>query len=78
MILYKLKKLECALKLSIIESKRKIKTLNNLKKLLLEIDHKNEMIPENSLNDITKLLKYLKGEKLSSKEKEILNEILKE
>lgn len=78
MILFKLKKLECALKLSIIESKRKVKTINNLKRLLLEVDHKNELIPENSLDDITKLLKYLKGEKISSKEKEILIEILKE
>jgi hypothetical protein len=78
MILFKLKKLECALKLSIIESKRKVKTVNNLKRLLLEVDHKNELIPVNSLDDITKLLKYLKGEKISSKEKEILIEILKE
>jgi len=78
MILYKLKKLECAITFSIIESKRKVKTINNLKRLLLEIDHKNELILENSLDDITKLLKYLKGEKISSKEKEILIEILKE
>ncbi|MDX5586166.1 MAG: hypothetical protein QNK20_14855 [Aureibaculum sp.] len=78
MILYKLKKLEYAINFSIIESKRKVKTINNLKRLLLEIDHKNELILENSLDDITKLLKYLKGEKISSKEKEILIEILKE
>ena len=78
MILYKLKKLECDLKFTIIESKRKVKTLNKLNRLLLEVDHKNELIPENSLDDITKLLKYLKGENLTLKEKEMLIEILKE
>ena len=78
MILYKLKKLECALQLSIVSSKAKVKTIKKLKNLLLEVDQKNELIHENSLDDITKLLKFLKGKNLSPKEKEILIEILKE
>ena len=78
MILYKLQKLECALQFTIIKSKAKVKTINKLKNLLLEVDQKNELIPENSLDDITKLLKFIKGKNLSLKEKEILIEILKE
>ena len=78
MILYKLQKLECALQFTIVKSKAKVKTINKLKKLLLEIDKKNELIHENTLDDITKLLKFIKGKKLSSKEMEILIEILKE
>jgi len=78
MILYKLQKLECALQFTIIKSKAKVKTINKLKNLLFEVDQKNELIPENSLDDITKLLKFIKGKNLSLKEKEILIEILKE
>ena len=78
MILYKLKNLECALQFTIIKSKAKVKTINKLKNLLLEVDQKNELIPENSIEDITKLLKFIKGRDLSSKEKDILIEILKE
>lgn len=78
MILYKLQKLECALQFTIFSSKAKIKTINKLKNLLLEVDQKNELIPENSLDDITKLLKFIKGKNLSPKEKEILIEILRE
>jgi len=78
MILYKLQKLECALQFTIVKSKAKVKTINKLKNLLLEIDKKNELIHENTLDDITKLLKFIKGKKLSSKEMEILIEILKE
>jgi len=78
MILYKLQKLECALQFTIIKSKAKVKTINKLKNLLLEVDQKNELIPENSLDDITKLLKFIKGKNLSLKEKDILIEILKE
>ncbi|MFH6767875.1 hypothetical protein V8G56_03925 [Gaetbulibacter aquiaggeris] len=78
MILYKLKELECALQFTIIKSKRKVKTINKLKNLFLEVDQKNELIPENSLDDITNLLKLIKGKNLSAKEKEILIEILKE
>ena len=78
MILYKLQNLECALQFTIIKSKAKVKTINKLKNLLFEVDQKNELIPENSLDDITKLLKFIKGKNLSLKEKEILIEILKE
>ena len=78
MILYKLQKLECALQFTIIKSKAKVKTINKLKNLLFEVDQKNELIPENSLDDITKLLKFIKGKNLTLKEKEILIEILKE
>jgi hypothetical protein len=78
MILYKLQKLECALQFTIIKSKAKVKTINKLKNLLLEVDQKNEQIPENSLDDITRLLKFIKGKNLTLKEKEILIEILKE
>ena len=78
MILYKLKKLECALQLTIVSSKAKVITIKKIKKLLLEVDQKNELIPENSLDHITELLKFLKGKNLSPKEKEILIEILKE
>ena len=78
MLLYKLQKLECALQFTIIKSKAKVKTINKLKNLLFEVDQKNELIPENSLDDITKLLKFIKGKNLSLKEKEILIEILKE
>lgn len=78
MILYKLKELECALQFNIIKSKKKVKTINKLKNLLLEVDQENELIPENSLDDITNLLKFIKGKNLSPKEKEILIEILKE
>jgi hypothetical protein len=76
MILYKLQKLECALQFTIIKSKAKVKTINKLKNLLLEVDQKNEQIPENSLDDITNLLKFIKGKNLSRKEKEIIIEIL--
>lgn len=76
MLLYKLQKLECALQFTIIKSKAKVKTINKLKNLLLEIDQKNEKIPENSIDDITRLLKFLKGKNLSQKEKEVLIEIL--
>jgi len=78
MILYKLQKLECALQFTIIKSKAKVKTINKLKNLLLEVNQKNELIPENSLDDITRLLKFIKGKNLTLKEKEILIEILKE
>jgi hypothetical protein len=77
MILYKLKELECALQFTIIKSKRKVKTINKLKNLLLEVDQENELIPENSLDDMTNLLKFIKGKNLSPKEKELLMEILK-
>lgn len=77
MILYKLKKLECALQFTIIKSKAKVKTIKKLKNLLLEVDQKNELIPENSLDDLTELLKFIKGKDLSPKEQEILIEILK-
>jgi hypothetical protein len=76
MILYKLKKLECALQFTIIKSKAKVKTIKKLKNLLLEVDQENELIPENSLDDITNLLKFIKGKNLSRKEKEIIIEIL--
>ena len=78
MILYKLKKLECALQFTIVKNKAKVKTIKKLKKLLLEVDHKNELIHENTLDDITKLLKFIKGKNLSPKEMDILIEILKE
>ena len=78
MILYKLQKLKCALQFTIMKSKAKVKTINKLKNLLLEVDQKNEQIPENSLDDITNLLNFIKGKNLSLKEKEILIEILKE
>jgi hypothetical protein len=78
MILYKLQKLECALQFTILKSKAKVKTINKLKNLLLEVNQKNELIPENSLDDITRLLKFIKGKNLTLKEKEILIEILKE
>ena len=78
MILYKLQKLECALQFTILKSKAKVKTINKLKNLLLEVDQKNELIPENSLDDITRLLKFIKGKNLTLKEKEILIEILNE
>jgi len=78
MILFKLKKLECALQLNIVRSKAKVKTIKKLKKLLLEVDQKNELMPENSLDHIIKLLEFLKGKSLSPKEKAIMIEILKE
>ena len=78
MILYRLKKLECALQLNIVKSKAKVKTIKKLKNFLLEVDQKNELMPENSLEHIIKLLEFLKGKGLSPKEKEILIEILKE
>jgi len=78
MILYKLQKLECALQFTIVKSKAKVKTINKLKNLLLKVDHKNELIHENTLDDITKLLKFIKGKNLSPKEMDILIEILKE
>jgi len=78
MILYKLKKLECALQFTIIKSKAKVKTIKKIKNLLLEVDQESELIPENSLDDLSKLLEFIKGENLSKKEKAILIEILKE
>jgi hypothetical protein len=78
MILYKLKKLECALQFTIIKSKAKVKTIKKIKNLLLEVDQESELIPENSLDDLSKLLEFIKGENLSKKEQAILIEILKE
>jgi len=78
MILYKLKKLECTLQFTIIKSKAKVKTIKKIKNLLLEVDQESELIPENSLDDLSKLLEFIKGENLSKKEKAILIEILKE
>ena len=78
MILYKLKKLECALQFTIIKSKAKVKTIKKIKNLLLEVDQESELIPENSLDDLRKLLEFIKGENLSKKEQAILIEILKE
>mgnify|MGYP001394646740 FL=1 len=78
MILYKLKKLECTLQFTIIKSKAKVKTIKKIKNLLLEVDQESELIPENSLDDLSKLLEFIKGENLSKKEQAILIEILKE
>ena len=77
MILYKLKKLECALQFTIIKSKAKVKTIKKIKNLLLEVDQESELIPENSLDDLSKLLEFIKGENLSKKEQAILIVILK-
>lgn len=76
MILYKLNDLEYILQLTIVESKRKVKTVVKLKELLLKIDHKSEIIPDHSLEEMIDLLEFLKGRSLSKREMKLLQEIV--
>ena len=49
---------------------------SNIKKLLSELDLNSELIPENNLNMLNRLLTSLKGSPLEKEEKKIVQEII--
>ena len=73
MILYKLKEIECDL----IEKNDhdKLKTVKIIKNLLLQIDYTSEVIPDQNIITLKKLLTSLKGGTLSFFEKSLVEEL---
>ena len=76
MLLYKLKEMECALEKSTSKDKGQLESVTNLKNLLLKIDYKAEIVPENSVEKLEAILTELKGKSLSFNEKKLLKEIV--
>ena len=56
---------------------RKMKALENIKKLLGKVDNRAETIPATDPGKLYSLLKDLKGGELSKEEETVLNEIVR-
>jgi len=77
LLLYKLKELECLLEREGLESEQLV-TVRKLKALLLQVDFKTEVLADERLEHLQKVLRELKGQELSDREASLLIEILKE
>ncbi len=75
MLLYNLKRIECALEKSTSKNMQ-IHTVTRLKNLLLSIDNKVEIVPESSYDKLVAILGNLNGKPLSSIDKGILRAII--
>ena len=56
--------------------KGRLKAIHSIKRLLSQIDHKVEVVPENNKERLTRLLISLKGESLNQDEAGLIDEII--
>ena len=77
MLLYKLKALECLLKENDQHSP-KLDAVTKLQKLLLQIDHRVEVIPEYALDRLIPILEEIQGTILTKDEAKLLREVIRE
>ncbi len=76
MLLYNLKRIECALEKSTSKNMQIHTSVTRLKNLLLSIDNKVEIVPESSYDKLVAILGNLNGKPLSSIDKGILRAII--
>ncbi len=76
MLLYNLKKIECALEKSTSKKMEIHTSVTRLKTLLLSIDNRAEIVPESSYEKLVAILGNLNGKPLSSVDKGILRAII--
>ena len=77
MLLYKLKALECLLKENDQDSP-KLDAVTKLQKLLLQIDHRVEVIPEYAVDLLIPILEEIQGTILTKDEAKLLREVIRE
>jgi hypothetical protein len=77
MILYKLKEMECEIEQSKSQNIGLIKAISSLKKLLLQINFKAEVIPEENPKKLKQILIGLKGQSLNKEEENLLKQLYK-
>ena len=77
MLLYHLKALECLLKENDQDSP-KLDAVTKLQKLLLQIDHRVEVIPEYAVDLLIPILEEIQGTILTKDEAKLLREVIRE
>ena len=77
MLLYKLKALECLLKENDQDSP-KLDAVTKLQRLLLQIDHRVEVIPEYAVDLLIPILEEIQGTILTKDEAKLLREVIRE
>ena len=66
---------EQRLRKNIVLNKEKLETMDRIREYLSQIDHKSEVISENSASDMLNLITDLKGSALSEAECQMIYEI---
>ena len=77
MLLYKLKALECLLKEN-DQNSPKLTAVRKLQALLLQIDHRVEVVPEQAVDQLIPILEEIQGSILTKDEARLLYEVIRE